>query len=180
MSPARPPCLRKLASPWAAFQASTGTVAPTASMTARQGSARRSQARVRADDSSHTAMIGTSSRAVYLESKPSPEARPAPSSQAVRPVRWARPRQNRAAVQNRISGVSGVIVTAPTPAISVAFSNSAATAARNADRPSRSRATWASRNDPASAASGASSRTPSASSPAIAVPARIQSATIGG
>ena len=178
-SPTRPPCLTMLAHPCAAFQASTGTVViATASAAPAQGAGRRHHPCI-PGTSSNSAAPGPSRAAVYLLSNASPDATPATSHHPPPPPAATRASAHAAAVQKNSSGVSGVIVTAPAPSISVAFSS---TAARSpAPRPGNSRpAASASSTVPSAADSGASSRTPSAPSPASAVPAQIQSATIGG
>ena len=82
-----------------------------------------------------------------------------------------------ARVQKNTSGVSGVIVAVPAPSSSVPLNSAAA----GTPAPGRTAlAACASSTDPAAADSGPSRRWPSAPSPAIQVPARIHSATIGG
>ncbi len=134
---------------------------------------------VRATQSIQTRMQGARRIAVYLLSSASPADTPAASHQRPSPVAIRRAMAARVAVQNSSSGVSGVIVTEPTPNSSVAFSSAAATRpGRHA--PNRSRPARASSHDPAAADSGASSRTPSTPCPARMVPARMNRATIGG
>ena len=63
---------------------------------------------------------------MYLLSSASPAATPATSHQAPCRSPCSRPSAHSATVQNSSSGVSGVMVTAPTPNSSVAFSSTAA------------------------------------------------------
>ncbi len=98
---------------------------------------------------------------------------------AGRPVAISRPSPAMAAVQNSRRGVSGVSVTAPAPSSRVALSSVAAGSPTR--RPgNRSFAACISSSVPKAAASGASRRMPHAPCPANIVPARIQSATMGG
>src|SRR5258708_19490044 len=64
--------------------------------------------------------------AVYLLSSARPVKTPAASHQAAAPPLARRPPAHNVAVQNSSNGVSGVMITAPTPSTSVAFSNAAA------------------------------------------------------
>jgi len=129
--------------------------------------------------SSQTSPAGASSAAVYLLSIASPAIAPASSQFAPAPLATSRARAASVSVQKNSSGVSGVIVTAPTPNSRVAFSSAAATMPVRRVPP-RSTAARTSAMLPRAAASGASSRTPSEPSPASQVPSRIHSATIGG
>ena len=75
--------------------------------------------------SSHSTMPNQSSAAVYLLASARPPNRPTASHQPSPPARFRRMQHrasaHSAAVQNTSSGVSGVIITAPTPNSSVAF-----------------------------------------------------------
>ena len=151
----------------------------SAASTASQGAGRRSQGRSDGTASSQISTAGASSTAVYLLVIASPAATPTIPHQPARPVASTRPRPNRAAVQKKISGVSGVIMTEPAPNSRVALASTAATTP--ALRPgSRSSAARQSSTDPTAVASGPSRRTPKAVSPSRAVPARIHRATMGG
>ena len=178
-SPVRPPCLMKLAKPCPAFHHSTGAKQSTATAPPAQGQGVRNHRRARGSARSHNERPAPSKLAVYLLSSAPPAASPTASHQAGRPVATKRPSAASAAVQNSSSGVSGVRVTAPAPPTRVAFNSAAAgTPAR---RPgNRSSAARTSSSVPSAAAKGPSRRMPNAPCPANAVPARIQSATMGG
>ena len=127
---------------------------------------------------------------VYLLSSANPPNTPAASHHAARgrpAASWVvvAPRattlaiaQN-VAVQKNSSGESGVMMTVPMPSNSVAFSSRTATMGALVPGNSR-RAASKSIHDASAADSGPNRRTPSAVCPANAVPALIQSATIGG
>ncbi len=83
---------------------------------------------------SHSRMDGASRAAVYLLSSASPAAAPAASHQPGRPVACSRASAQSVRIQNSSSGVSGVIVTAPTPNSNVAFSSVAGNDARAPSR----------------------------------------------
>jgi hypothetical protein len=71
-------------------------------------------------------MATSSSAAVYLLSSASPAARPAAIHHQPEPPATIRAIAQSVAIQNRISGVSGVIRMPPAPNSSVAFSSSVA------------------------------------------------------
>ena len=120
-----------------------------------------------------------SSAAVYLLSKAKPTNRPTAGHQPPEPPATIRAIAQSASSQNITKGKSGVMIIAPAPTKSVAFSSAAAT--MPAFRPgSRRSAASQSTTEPIAAESGPSNRTPSAELPASQVPARIQNATIGG
>ena len=92
-----------------------------------QGRASRSsQRRPSGRSSSQSPMPASSSAAVYLLSSASPAKTPAASHHHPLPPVTIRAMAQRVAIQNRISGVSGVIRIPPAPKSSVAFSRSAA------------------------------------------------------
>ena len=166
-SPARPPCLSK--------------ARPSHARRSRRAPARTAQRRQRGagpglrapqpgpqrtapqqPEPARRAAAGR--RCICCPARARPRHRP-PATSAPLPVAWRRPSAHSAAVQNSSSGVSGVMVTAPTPNSSVAFSSTAAAGRRR--RPgSRSSAAATSSSEPSAGRSGASRRTPSAPSPA--------------
>jgi hypothetical protein len=119
------------------------------------------------------------STVVYLESRASPMASPTPSHQRGSPVVISRAIAARAAAQKKISGVSGVMMIAPTPTIKVAFSRAAAISPAWRCGNIRSPASQIS-SEPMAAAIGPKNRMPSGLVPRHQVPARMNSATIGG
>ena len=172
----RPPCLAKLAHPCPAFHTTTGANNVTASAAPIQRYGERTT------DHRRSPMIqitgaAASSTPVYLLPSPNPMATPVTTHQRGSPL--TRASAHSVITAKNKSGVSGVIVTAPAPSMSVAFSSTAAATPGRRSGNSRFAAS-ASINEPNPAAIGPSSRTPSVASPSTAVPSQIHSATIGG
>ena len=144
-----------------------------------QGQGVVSQRRPHGVASAQTAIPAGRKKPVYLLAQARPANRPAASHHPPAPPRTSRPSDHTAATQNSSSGVSGVMITDPAPANSVALNNAPAISpARRFG--SRCSAASASSQVPSATDNGPSSRTPSAPSPARLVPRRIHSATIGG
>ena len=178
-SPVRPPCLAKLAQPCSAFHSTTGANTAAAAAPPSQRKALRNHRRSPGTHRSHSTMPKPRKPPVYLLAAAHPADTPTASHHHPSPDRSSRASAHIVAAQNSSSGVSGVIVTAPAPTSSVPFSNAAA--GKPSRRPGNSSsAVCATSTEPATADNGANSRTPSAPSPAMKVPARIHSATIGG
>ncbi len=130
---------------------------------------------------SHSAMPRPRNAAVYLLASARPPNTPAASHQRGDPAMGVPTRANAqmVAVQNSSSGESGVMMTDPTPRISVALNNAPAAIPARLSAIKRFAAS-ASSSVPRAATIGPNRRTPSAVSPASADPIAIHSATMGG
>ena len=116
---------------------------------------------------------------MYLDSSAPPAKAPANNHQRAFPLRCARATAHSVATQKNSKGVSGVMVTAPRAAKSVAFISAAAQGP--APRPGkRSSVLRASIKEPMNSETGPKSRTPSPLSPSSAVPSQMKIATMGG
>ena len=169
----RPPCLRKLAQWWEAFQAMSGAKMSPASSMAPHGQGVRNVARPSGEVSSQMNTAAMNRTAVYLESNAKPAARPTVSHQRGLPLVMSRARAARPAVQKNSKGASGVMRMAPVPTIKVALSKAAAM--RPAWRWGKSCSPAShTRREPRAAAIGPSRRMPRGVLPSSMVPARIQ------
>ena len=148
-------------------------------MPPRYGHGESSQRRSFGTAISQIRIAGPKNSAVYLDNSAAPTATPTASHHAPRPVSKTLARQNSTKLEATSSGASGVTIMVPTAAISVTLSRMVAVAATRRP-PNRISALRYTAKLIGSASRIDTSRTPSSVSPAIKVPSRISTATIGG
>ena len=124
-------------------------------------------------------IAGPKNSAVYFDSSAQPAAAPTASHHTPRPVCSTFASANSRKLDATSSGASGVTIMVPTAARSVMFSRIADEAATRR-LPNRMAAAWYIAQLIGSASRIETSRTPNSVSPAIRVPSRITTATIGG
>ena len=124
-------------------------------------------------------IAGPKNIAVYFDSNAAPTATPTASHHAPRPVSSTLARKNTTKLAATSSGASGVTIMVPTAAIKVMLSRMAAVAATRTPPNSISAQRYTAQLI-GSASRIETSRTPNSVSPAIMVPRRITTATIGG
>src|SRR6202162_2376567 len=157
----------------------TGENTASATIPPRYGQGETSQRRSLAALTSQIRIAGPKNSAVYFDNSATPTAAPTASHHAPRPVSSTLARKNSTKLEATSSGPSGVTIRVPTAAIRVTLSRMVAVAATRTP-PNKIAAVRYSARLIGNASKIDTSRTPSSVSPAIAVPARITKATIGG
>src|SRR6202045_4571664 len=157
----------------------TGEKTANATTPPRYGHGEISQRRNFGTLASQIKIAGPKNSAVYFDSNAAPTAAPTANHHAPRPVSSTFARKNSTKLEATSNGASGVTIMVPTAAISVTLSRMVAVAATR-QPPNRIEAGRNTAQLIGSASKIDTNRTPSSVSPAITVPSRITTATMGG